>query len=214
MIRILVIDDEENVLKQIVNFLKNARPPQGETFEVEGESNYKEAQKRIGNVHPQEKYYHVIVTDTRMGYKETEGLDIIRFLNIYQKSPITIVLTAYASIPNCVAAMRAGAWDYLEKTPEDGSDPYENLLKSIKAAYNERLKNPYRDRVHPDAKWVQEHMDELMQKFGGKVVAVLDRTVVDSDSDYQALTERLSKKFQTAKPVMISIPDISRETIG
>jgi DNA-binding NtrC family response regulator len=211
MIHILVIDDEENVLKQIVNFLKNSHPPQGETFEVEGKKDHQEALKLLEKFDPNERYYHIIITDMRMGVEENEGIAILEELT--KKSPITIVLTAYASIPNCVAAMKAGAWDYLEKTPENGSDPYENLLKSIKAAYNERLKNPYRDRVHPDAKWVQEHMDELMQNYRGKVVAVLDRTVVDSDSDYKALTERLAKKFQTAKPMMVSIPDTSMEII-
>lgn len=211
MIRILVIDDEENVLKQIVNFLKNAHPPQGETFEVEGEKDHKKALELLEKIDPKDKYYHVIITDMKMGVEDTEGLNILRQLT--KKSPITIVLTAYASIPNCVDAMRAGAWDYLEKTPEDGSDPYENLLKSIKTAYQERLTNPYRDRIHPDAKWVQENMHELLQNYGGKVVAVLDQTVVDSDSDYQALMDRVGKKFQTTRPMVVSIPDTSREII-
>jgi hypothetical protein len=36
--------------------------------------------------------------------------------------------------------------------------------------------------------------------------------VVDYDSDYQALMDRVGKKFQTTKPMVVSIPDTSKET--
>jgi len=209
MIRILVIDDEEKPLKYIVNFLKKAVPPVGEKFEVEGARDHKAVLKRLRNLDPNKKYYHVIVTDMRMGPSDNEGLDILKELS--EKSLITIVLTAIASIPNCVAAMKAGAWDYLEKTPEDMSDAYENLLKSIKAAYEERLNSPQQKWVHPDARWVQENMGVLCKKYPGKVVAVLDQTVVDSDSKYKKLMDRVSRKFQTAYPMIVSIPDTSVE---
>ena len=211
MIRILVIDDEENVLKQIVNFLKSSNPPPGETFEVEGETDHQAALDSLQKLDPTKTYFHVIVTDMRMGVQDEEGLEILNQLT--EKSPITIVLTAFASIPNCVESMRAGAWDYLEKNPEDESDPYENLLRSIKKAYKERLKNPYPERMHPDAKWVNDNMDELLKKYGGKVVAVLDQAVVDSDSEYKPLMDRVSEKFKIARPTIVSIPDTSKETI-
>ena len=211
MIRILVIDDEQNVLKQIVNFLNKSEAPEGETFEVDGETNHEDALARLQQIDPAENYYHVIVTDMRMGAQDEEGLEILRQLT--EKSPITIVLTAFASIPNCVKSMRAGAWDYIEKNPEDESDPYENLLESIKKAYNERLKKPYPKMTQPDAKWINENMVKLMEEYSGEVVAVLDRVVVDHDSDYQSLMERIGEKFKIARPMIVSIPDISKERV-
>ncbi|MHC4481430.1 MAG: response regulator, partial [Planctomycetota bacterium] len=105
--KVLVIDDEPEVLKQIERVIASAKDPEGAPFEVTAEADHRAALRRLD-----EGRFDIVVTDMYMGPDDNEGLTILRQLT--DKSPITIVLTAYPSIPNCVESMRAGAWDYLE----------------------------------------------------------------------------------------------------
>ena len=123
------------------------------------------------------------------------------------------MLTAFPTIPNCVQAMRAGAWDYIEKNPADHSDPYEQLLASLHSACEYRLKNPQRAETNPDSNWVHEHLPELMEKYPGQLVAVLYEKVVDSDPKFGRLSKRLKEKFPLARPTIVSIPDTREEKI-
>jgi len=198
--KVLVIDDQPEALKQIEKAISSAKAPEGETYDVVGELDHRAALRRIN-----EERFDIVVTDMYMGPEEDEGLAILRELT--DKSPITIVLTAYARIPNCVEAMRAGAWDYLEKMPEDESDAYENLLRSMRSAYRERLAHPETARSAADTRWVHRNFGDLSQKFPGEVIAVLDQQVVDHDPSFDELSQRVADKFPLAKPAMVAIPD-------
>ena len=204
--KVLAIDDQPEVLKQIKKAISEAKGPDGRNYEVEGLTDHQAALRRLD-----EERFDVVVTDMAMGNQETEGLPILEKLT--GKSPIMIVLTAYPSIPNCVASMRAGAWDYIEKTPADGSDAYSNLLKSLDVACRERLAHPDAGRMSSDAVWVREHMDELVAAYPGKVVAVLDAKVVGSDESYEKLTERLKPAYPYARPTILSVPDTTVEAV-
>ena len=204
--KVLAIDDEPEALKQIEKAISAAKGPDKKPYEVVALADHNEALKRLDA-----ERFDVVITDMVMGTEEDEGLEVLR--KLIGKSPITIVLTAYPLIPNCVAAMRAGAWDYLEKEPVNGSDAYENLLASLKKACQRRLEDPESGRSPEDAKWVQEHLGDLMRKYGGKVVAVLDQEVVASDTSYGKVRDRVKKKHPVAQPTIVSIPDTEVETI-
>lgn len=204
--KVLVIDDEPQALKQIEKALASAEGSDGRPYEVTGLTDHGEALKRLVDEH-----FDVVITDMVMGTEEEEGLSILRELT--DRSPITIVLTAYPSVPNSVASMRAGAWDYLEKVPADGSDPYENLLQSLQEACRLRIEHPEAGRTNPDSRWVHEHLGELVSRYGGEVVAIIDGKVVDHDKTNGALRERVKKKYPVARPTLVSIPDASIETI-
>ena len=204
--KVLAIDDQPEALKQIEKAISNAQGPDGRPYEVLALTDHLEAPKRLDR-----ERFDVVITDMVMGTEEEEGLAILRQLT--DKSPITIVLTAYPSFRNCVASMRAGAWDYLEKVPADGSDPYENLLKSLQDACQTRLAHPHACRSSQDAKWVGAHLGELTKQFAGEVVAVLDQRVVDHDKSYGKLVERIKKKYPVAPPTIVSLPDTTVEAI-
>jgi DNA-binding NtrC family response regulator len=204
--RVLAIDDEPQALKQIENVIASAASPDGKRYEVVALTDHQDALKRL-----EKERFDVVIVDMVMGPDEDEGLGIVR--ELAGKSPVTIVLTAYPSIPNSVACMRAGAWDYLEKVPADGSDPYENLLRSLEAAYRSRRESPEAGISNPDSTWVRQHLDELAKEFGGEVVAVLDRGVVDHDKSYGALMDRLKEKYPLARPTIVSIPDLKVDAV-
>jgi DNA-binding NtrC family response regulator len=204
--KVLAIDDEPEALKQIEKAIASAQGPDGRPYEVAALTDHHEALKRLESEH-----FDVVITDMVMGTEEGEGLAILRELT--DKSPITIVLTAHPSVSNCAASMRAGAWDYLEKVPDDRSDPYENLLQSLREACRFRIAHPEAGRSSPDTRWVHEHLGELVEKYGGEVVAILDGKVVDHDKAYGPVRDRVKERYPVARPTLISIPDASVETI-
>ncbi len=204
--KVLAIDDEPEALKQIEKAISAAKGPDEKPYEVVALADHNEALKRLDA-----ERFDVVITDMVMGTEEDKGLEVLR--KLIGKSPITIVLTAYPSIPNCVEAMRAGAWDYLEKEPADGSDAYENLLASLKKACQRRVEEPESGRSTEDAKWVQEHLGKLIHDYGGQVIAVLDQKVVDSDANYGKLRDRVKKAYPVAEPTLVSIPDTEVEAI-
>ena len=204
--RVLAIDDEPEVLRQIEKAIAGADGIDGKPYDVIGLDDHEEALRRLDG-----ERFDVVITDMVMGPDEAEGLEILRQLT--DKSPVIIVLTAYPSTPNCVASIRAGAWDYIEKVPKDESDPYETLIKSIREACEFRLAHPLAGRSNPDAKWVHEHLGELMEKHPGEMVAVLDGKVVDHGRSYGELAERVKGAYPLAQPMMVSIPDATVETI-
>jgi len=203
---VLAIDDQSEALKQIEKAVSAAKGPDGKPYDVTALTDHAEAIERLAD-----ERFDVVITDMVMGSGEAEGMEVLRTL--IGKSPITIVLTAYPSIPNCVEAMRAGAWDYLEKVPADGSDAYENLLNSLEAACRKRMEQPETGRPSRDAKWVHEHLGELTRDYGGKVIAVLDQKVVDHDASYGELQKRVKQRFPVAQPTLVSIPDTEIEAI-
>jgi DNA-binding NtrC family response regulator len=205
--KVLVIDDHPDALKQIQKALSGATGPDGNPYEVLALRDYKEAMRRL----EVDERFDAVVTDLVMGVEETEGLEVLRKLT--GKSPITIVLTAYPSIPTCVEAMRAGTWDYLEKNPAGMSDPYENLLRSLQEGYKNKIEHPEAGKVDPDTQWIQQHLADLLAKHPGETIAVLDQKLVDHDTDFAALMDRVEKEYQLAKPVVVTLPDSRVEVI-
>ena len=205
--KVLAIDDQDEALKQIEKAVTSSEAPDGKPYEVAAVRDHKQALARLDA-----ERFDVVITDMVMGTEEDEGMAVLRKLT--GLSPITIVLTAFPSIPNSVEAMRAGAWDYLEKMPVNGSDPYENLLASLGEACRVRLANPEAGRAKADLAWVQQHMDELLTDHPGEVVAVLDRRVVGHDPSYGALEGRMKEQYPVARPMIVSIPDMAVETVG
>jgi DNA-binding NtrC family response regulator len=204
--KVLAIDDQPEVLKQIERAIAAAEGPDGKRYEVAGLADHREAVRRLDTEH-----FDVVIVDMVMGHDETEGLTVLRTLT--NKSPITIVLTAYPSIPNCAESMRAGAWDYLEKVPANGSDPYENLLTSLRRACEFRIAHPEAGRTLPDLDWAQQHLGELLRQHAGEVVAVLDEKVVGYGTSYAELAARMKDQYPAAAPTLISLPEIDVEAV-
>jgi signal transduction histidine kinase len=101
--RLLVVDDEENILFTISEVLRL------EGHEVETAASGREAVSMLDAG----AAYDLVLTDLHM--EEGDGLLLLE--EIRRRSPltITIVLTGFAAVESAIAALRQGAYDYLTK---------------------------------------------------------------------------------------------------
>lgn len=100
--RILVVDDERPQLELIGGFLKK----QG--FEVELAASSESALQRF-----RQDSFDLVLTDQRMA--GLSGLDLLKTVRALNPEASVIMMTAYGSIENAVAAIKEGAADYLAK---------------------------------------------------------------------------------------------------
>jgi len=115
--RILVVDDEPNMLRLLKTILMDKTG-----YEVTTTNNPLEVSKLL-----QEDHYDLVVTDLKMPL--VDGIDLIGIVkNIEPTIPI-IVITAYGTIETAEEAIQKGAYDFITK-------PFrkETILITIKRA--------------------------------------------------------------------------------
>ncbi len=102
MNRLLVVDDEPGMRTALAtNFLRRG-------WEVETASGAYEACAKFRRLLPP-----LVITDIRM--PDADGLYVLQQVRTIAPHTAVILLTAYASVPDAVNAMRDGACDYLVK---------------------------------------------------------------------------------------------------
>jgi DNA-binding NtrC family response regulator len=115
--KVLVVDDEVNIREALTSILK------GEGYEVSSAASAEEAMSVLGA-----EYFHVVVSDMRMG--GASGLDLLAWLRTNCPETELILLTAYGSVEGAVESMKLGAYDYLCK-PVDRKRLYLLIEKAL-----------------------------------------------------------------------------------
>ncbi|HEX8697271.1 MAG TPA: sigma-54 dependent transcriptional regulator [Myxococcaceae bacterium] len=98
---VLVVDDKENMLKLFSRIL-------GDAYTVTTAADGERALSLLAS-----REFDVVVTDIQM--PGADGFAVLR--EVKRRAPATevVLITAYASVPKAVEAMREGAYDYLAK---------------------------------------------------------------------------------------------------
>ncbi|WP_077729684.1 sigma-54 dependent transcriptional regulator [Methylocaldum sp. 14B] len=121
-IRLLVADDKESILKLFQDAFAHG-------FDITTAADGQKALAMALNGN-----FDVVVSDIRM--PGLDGLTLLREIKHARPEVEVILMTAFASIPNAVEAMKEGAYDYLTKP----FDPEEALLVVQRAAERKRLR--------------------------------------------------------------------------
>jgi two-component system response regulator AtoC len=127
MRRVLVVDDEENLRLVLRTLLKR----QG--YEVETAASGEEALAMVDAFGPD-----VILTDVRM--PKMGGLDLLATLKAKANEATVIVMSAYGNLDLALEAIKAGAYDYVQKPFK----PDEVILTLRKAEEREALRRENR----------------------------------------------------------------------
>ena len=99
---VLVVDDEKDIRELLVLTLSRMG------IEADTAANCQEAFTRIG-----ERNYDLCLTDMRL--PDGDGMQIVDYIAKNSGNTPVAVITAYGSTDNAVAALKAGAFDYLAK---------------------------------------------------------------------------------------------------
>lgn len=99
--RVVVVEDRASVLKLMATVL-------GNQYQVVPCSSGEEAIAEAGR-----GQVDVVLTDIRM--PGASGFDVLRAMRSLSPSPVVVMMTAYANVADAVAAIRAGAFDYVAK---------------------------------------------------------------------------------------------------
>jgi len=100
--RILIVDDEE-VVRDVLSTLLT-----GENYSVDFAHTGSQALEKV-----REKEYSVVLLDLMM--PDVDGFQVLEEFNKLENNPVTLVLTAFASIEKAVRATKLGAFDFITK---------------------------------------------------------------------------------------------------
>lgn len=102
MSSILLVDDEESVLRILCTLFKSRG------FEVATASDGGDAMVLL-----LKQKFDVLLTDVRM--RPMDGLALLKFAQDHDPSMQVVMLTAYASVESAIEALKHGAFDYITK---------------------------------------------------------------------------------------------------
>ena len=113
----LLIVDDDNLFRD-----RLARAMEKKGFQVIQAESVKKGISQAKNTSPA-----FAVVDLRLG--DGSGLEVIKEIRKFKKDSRVVMLTGYGNIPTAVAAVKAGAIDYIPK-PADADDVENALLAS------------------------------------------------------------------------------------
>ena len=140
----LLIVDDDNPLRD-----RLARAMEKKGFQV---TQAESVEKGINRVNKSPPAFAIV--DLRLG--DGNGLEVVKEIQKFKKDSRVIMLTGYGNIPTAVAAIKAGAIDYIPK-PADADDVESALLASP-----ESKAVPPKDPMSADrVKW--EHINRIFE---------------------------------------------------
>jgi len=140
---LLIVDDDDPFRDRL------SRAMQKKGFEVKDAKNVDNAIKLVKESPP-----GFAVVDLRL--ESGNGLDVVKEINKQKKDSRIIMLTGYGNLPTAVAAIKAGAIDYMAK-PVDADDVEAALL----AAPDSRASPPENPMSADRVKW--EHINRVFE---------------------------------------------------
>jgi two-component system response regulator FixJ len=191
-----VVDDEEPVRKSLAFLLTMA----GFTVRMhESATGFVAAAPGIGKA--------CLVTDLRM--PDMSGVELLEKLNAIGASVPAVVITGHGDVPMAVAAMKAGASDFIEKPFED-----EVLIDAIKRAAS-RLAAP--TDVIDDVSAIRARLDHLSDRERqvlSAVVAGLPNKTIAYDLNISPRTVEVHRANIMSKMQASSLPELVRMAIA
>lgn len=190
-----IVDDEEPVRKSLAFLLTMA----GFTVRVhESATTFVEAAPSIRN--------GCLVTDLRM--PDMSGVELLRQLGAMSANIPSIVITGHGDVPMAVAAMKAGALDFIEKPFED-----EVLIEAIKRAAAKLSSEPGGEDVAA-IRTRLERLSEREREVLSGVVAGLPNKTIAYDLDISPRTVEVHRANVMSKMEARSLPELVRMALA
>jgi len=218
--KILIIDDEDIVLKSCMRILRN------DNYSIDTAYSGEEGLSKID----QEKY-DLVITDLMM--PGMSGMDVLRNLKERKLDLTVVIFTGYATAETAREALKMGAFDYIPKpfTPEEFRDVVQNAIKSgegnettmldLMAIVSHELKSPvavvhttaqtlakgYFGNLEPKQKEILETIIRNCQYLEDIIRSYIDLSKMELD-DIEALNQKVNLVNDVIQNVL-EIPEYS-----
>jgi len=140
---LLIVDDDDPLRDRL------SRAMEKKGFQVKNAKTVENAIKLVRSSPPK-----FALVDLRL--EDGSGLDVVKEINMAKKDSRIVMLTGYGNLPTAVAAVKAGAIDYMAK-PVDADDVESALL----AAPDSKAKPPENPMSADRVKW--EHIHRVFE---------------------------------------------------
>ena len=141
---LLILDDDDPLRGRL------SRAMEKKGFVVKEAKTVSEGLKIVKNT----PYPSFALVDLRL--EDGSGLDVVKEINLAKKDSRIVMLTGYGNLPTAVAAVKAGAIDYMAK-PVDADDVESALL----ASPDSKAKPPENPMSADRVKW--EHIHRVFE---------------------------------------------------
>src|SRR5208283_3601420 len=184
--RILVVDDDDDIRKMLGTFLEQ----QGYT--VEEAEGLKTAQRLL-----EMNEYEVILIDKNMpglNNNPEGGMDLLRYVRSRCLGSEVIMITGLATVETAIAAMKLGAFDYIQKpfNLDEIHHKIDRLIEYRKFINYELFINTYRT--------TRSNIIELIQLHATKQS---EETVEDTINKLNSILDKLFKMFKDIEGIVL-----------
>ena len=186
--KLLIVDDELSVRDSLAKWFAE------EGYEVATAENANEALTRVA-----EQTFDVALVDIKM--RGTDGIELQRRLHEIYPDMLVIIMTGYASVETAIAALKNGAYDYVNK-PLDPDEIAHLIAKAMShrrtQQENTRLKETVAEIAHPS--------DIIGQSAAMKHVFDAIETVAPTDATVLVTGESGTGKELVARAIHAGSP--------
>lgn len=178
-VRVLVVDDKPSVLEVMTSILEG-------TCEVTTSADPADAIARLAPGR-----FEVVLTDVRM--PGASGFDVLAAVKAADPAAVVVMMTGYASIPDAVAAIRRGAFDYVPKPLEAEevrlvlARALEHRRETAGAAPGAIAKDFHETLVAARDQASRTYLVGLMEHFRGNVTRAADQAGMTRENLHRLL---------------------------
>lgn len=141
--KLLIVDDEHNTREAMARYL-------GRRYRVTTAADGGDALEKLAG-----EKFDLVLTDLRM--PKHDGMEVLEVAKAQPDPPSCVLLTAYGSIEDAVAAVKQGAFDFVMKPVK-----LDKLESVIRAALEERRKHPAEPAEPAEGELVEERAPEAV----------------------------------------------------
>lgn len=203
MVSVLIVEDEDSLRKALSQLLLN------KGYEVTEVSDGNEAFSIL-----EKNNFDLVITDLRM--KIVSGEEVLK--KVKENSPTTevIIITAYGTIQSAVAAMKAGAFDYITKPfkVEEILSILDKAIEKKKIFEGIKLETKEGDYSFIEIIYVSKIMDDIIQLI--KKIAPTDITILiegESGTGKELLARVIHKNSLRKNEAFVTVNSNLPETL-
>ena len=213
-LRVLVVDDEEGIRLGVARVLEKfvaAFPDIGSEirYDVESAASGEEAVERLHDAPPD-----ILLLDLKL--PGIGGLDVLHEARNLEPPVLTVMITAYASVPTAVEATRGGTFDFLPKpfTPDEIKAVVRRATRDL--VLSRQAKKLAAEQRRTRFELIRVLVHELKAPLGaveGYLASILDGVVSDEKTMRHVLTRSITR-IQGMRQLILDLLDVTRLEAG